>query len=146
VVDVVDVVLAPAFGDFRFVPHLDVVVSSPICVKAIMIFYIPAKDVVSPKDMLKVIRVLSDPGPSTDSIGVVSYAAGFWEDRPVILSRWNGTNDGNPIGTPQSRGLPVWFVLDDNMYSFVSQFLDQIAPQHSEFLRGFLALKLPAAV
>jgi len=25
--------------------------------------------------------------------------------------RWNGDNDENPIGNPQSRGLPTWFVV-----------------------------------
>jgi hypothetical protein len=105
--------------------------------------YIPAKNVLSPKGSFHLVRVLSDPGPSTDDAGKVSYACGFWEGRPVIVTRWNGS-DEFPIGNPQSRGLPVWFVIDDNLYPFLVPFFEKIAPGHVEFLRGFLALKQAA--
>lgn len=41
----------------------------------------------------------------------MAVALGRWEDVPVIAMRWNGTDD-NPVGHPQSRGLPTWFIID----------------------------------
>jgi hypothetical protein len=71
---------------------------------------------------------------------VRGVAVGFWEGRPVIVSRWNGT-DERPVGMPQSRGLPIWYVHEDASYPWLVPYLDSIAPESSQFLRGFLALK-----
>jgi hypothetical protein len=106
--------------------------------------YIAAKDVDSPRGSWQLVRVIYDAGPSTAGKFNYSYAAGFWEGRPVLVGRWNGT-DKAPVGFPQSRGLAVWHVLDDANdpgYEFELAKLDKIAPQHSQFLRGFLALKM----
>ena len=102
--------------------------------------YKPAKDVHSPRDSLQLIRVLSDPGPSKPDKFVCSWALGFWEDRPVILTRWNGT-DAAPVGTPQSRGLPVWHVMDDALYDDLAAMLAKHFPQHAEFIRMFLSMR-----
>jgi hypothetical protein len=102
--------------------------------------YVKAKDVLSPKGSWQLIRVLRDPGPSKDSDYKVSWALGFWGGRPVIVSRWNGT-DRSPIGMPQSRGLPIWYVHDDDSYPSLVPYLEKIAPDHAQFLQGFLALK-----
>lgn len=102
--------------------------------------YIAAKNVVSPKSSWKMIRVLHDPGPATDTVGKTSWAVGFWDGRPVIVSRWNGS-DKYPIGSPQSRGLPIWHVQEDASYEHLVPYLKKLAPQHAGFLDGFLALK-----
>lgn len=39
-----------------------------------------------------------------------SVARGKWDDKPVLAIRWNGEGR-NVIGHPQSRGLPVWFIV-----------------------------------
>jgi hypothetical protein len=86
------------------------------------------------------VRVLRDGGP-----GEHSYALAFWDGRPVLMGRWNGTDEA-PIGNPQSRGLATWFVLDDHSYPALTPFLlGIIEPQNREFLLGFLAMKDGAA-
>ena len=39
-----------------------------------------------------------------------SVTEGMWDDEKVLAIRWNGGKE-NEIGHPQSRGLPVWFIL-----------------------------------
>lgn len=59
----------------------------------------------SPKSRWNFIKVLEDLGENSTSIAV-----GYWDKETVLAIRWNG-NDQNPNGSPQSRGLPVWFIL-----------------------------------
>jgi hypothetical protein len=54
-----------------------------------------------------------------------------------------GTND-YPIGTPQSRGLPVWHVHDDDSYEYLLPFLVKLAPTQETFIRTFLSMKAAA--
>jgi hypothetical protein len=42
-----------------------------------------------------------------------ALAIGHWDGRPVLASRWNGTDADTGIGNPQSRGIPTWFVLPE---------------------------------
>src|SRR5882672_4217503 len=69
--------------------------------------YIKASDVHAPKRFWSLIHVIFDGGP-----GGSSLAIGRWENKPVLAMRWNGTED-NPLGNPQSRGLPTWFIVPD---------------------------------
>ncbi|MGO7997850.1 hypothetical protein ACC734_36095 [Rhizobium ruizarguesonis] len=75
--------------------------------------YINPKDVHSPKNHWKLVDVIIDEGP-----GRCSYAIGTWDDERRIGFRWNGT-DENPIGNPQSRGLPTWTMLDEKLHPAV---------------------------
>ena len=61
-------------------------------------------DVVSPKSHWALIDVLEE-----DRDGV-AVALGNWDGDKVLAMRWNGS-DEQPIGMPQSRGLPTWFIL-----------------------------------
>ena len=69
----------------------------------------------------------------------VSLAIGRWAGRPVLAMRWNGTKD-SPIGNPQSRGLPTWFIIPDQ---HVQAILDQRGFSDSKlgFVRDFLELR-----
>jgi hypothetical protein len=69
--------------------------------------YIPATDVLSPKKQWSLIAVLEDNGPNQASL-----ALGRWDNKLCLAMRWNGTAD-NPIGNPQSRGLPTWFIVPE---------------------------------
>ena len=72
--------------------------------------YITPDKVVSPRRMWTLIRVL-ETGDKEDSHGNrVAICIGSWEGETVLGMRWNGGND-NPIGNPQSRGLPTWFIV-----------------------------------
>lgn len=72
--------------------------------------YIQAGSVISPKTSWKLIAVVLDNGP-----GQGAYALGTWDGKPRIAFRWNGTNE-NPLGNPQSRGLPTWTMMDENLH------------------------------
>ena len=69
--------------------------------------YVKPTDVHAPKRFWSLIHVIFDGGP-----GESSLAIGRWENKPVLVMRWNGTDD-NPLGNPQSRGLPTWFVVPE---------------------------------
>ena len=77
--------------------------------------HVKADLVISPKTRWKLIAVLEDRGP-----GDIAYALGEWDGEPRIGVRWNG-DDEQPIGNPQSRGLPTWTMLDRNLYLPIMQ-------------------------
>lgn len=62
-------------------------------------------DVHSPKEHWNLIAVLDEGKQDRGALAV-----GRWDGEPVLAIRWNGTPD-NIIGTPQSRGIPTWFIV-----------------------------------
>jgi hypothetical protein len=42
-----------------------------------------------------------------------SVAELVWDGAPAVGIRWNG--DGRGVGNPQSRGVPTWFILPDEL-------------------------------
>ena len=77
--------------------------------------YIEPCDVKSPRSRWKLIAVLADGGP-----GEVAYAIGYWDGKPRMGMRWNGTDD-KPVGNPQSTGHPTWTMLDQKIHLAVIQ-------------------------
>jgi len=82
--------------------------------------YIKPEAVTSPRRNWTLIRVLEN-GEQEDSYGCrVAIAIGTWKNtpdqqgHPVLGMRWNG-NEDHPIGTPQSRGLPTWFIIPERL-------------------------------
>src|ERR1700694_4205477 len=69
--------------------------------------YIQPSDVQSPRRHWSLIHVLFDGGPNESSLAI-----GRWDNKPVLAMRWNG-NEDSPLGNPQSRGLPTWFIVPD---------------------------------
>ncbi len=67
--------------------------------------YVKPDDVHAPKRYWQLFHVLFDGGPDESSLAI-----GRWNGEPVLAMRWNG-NDNKPLGNPQSRGLPTWFVV-----------------------------------
>jgi len=72
-----------------------------------MTTYVKPSDVQSPKRHWALIHVLFDGGENNSSLAI-----GRWDGSPVLAMRWNG-NQESPLGNPQSRGLPTWFVVPD---------------------------------
>lgn len=72
--------------------------------------YITPDKVTSPRKMWTLIRVLEDGGKEDSNGQRVAIAIGKWEDQTVLAIRWNGS-ENSPIGSPQSRGLPTWFII-----------------------------------
>lgn len=78
------------------------------------------KNVISPKSRLSgPIKVLHDTGADGYSI-----AAFTWDNRRAVGIRWNGGEDAHEVGNPQSRGLPTWFILPEDIAGIVNQHLD----------------------
>jgi hypothetical protein len=99
----------------------------------IVMAYVLPKDVVSPKMHWSLIDVLLDRGE-----GDCAYALGVWDGERRIGFRWNGS-DTNPIGNPQSRGLPTWTMLDQEIHK---QIIEQLPHDKLTMARGFLGIKL----
>jgi hypothetical protein len=96
--------------------------------------YISPDDVLSPKARLQLVKVLIDRGPED-----AAYALANWDGSPCIVFRWNGSNE-QPIGNPQSRGLPTWVVLDNQLNVSIIDLLLKRQPNLQAFARTFLGL------
>jgi hypothetical protein len=76
---------------------------------------IPASTVLSPRNSIRALHVVFDGGlwdannPNWSGWSVVMLT---WEGRPAVGMRWNGVVD-ETVGSPQSRGLPTWFILPE---------------------------------
>ena len=70
--------------------------------------FIPAEEVTSPRREWSLIAVLQDERRPKTCV----LALGRWDNRPVLAMRWNGHKEF-PIGNPQSRGLPTWFIVGE---------------------------------
>ncbi len=83
--------------------------------------YIKPSDVLSPKGVISDLRVLRDGGENGWSLAEMK-----WDGSPVLAMRWNGgSNNGYPsIGNPQSRGIPTWFVLPDEVGDAMKAFIN----------------------
>lgn len=86
-------------------------------------YVIPA-EVTSPKRQWTLVKVLHDFGE-----GRAAVAMGLWDEKQVLAMRWNG-NDENPIGNPQSRGLPTWFIVPDEFRQAILVQLQELAPEN----------------
>lgn len=86
--------------------------------------YITPDKVTSPRRSWSLIRVL-ETGDAPDSNGErVAIAIGKWDGHPVLGMRWNGDEE-RPIGTPQSRGLPTWFIIPRRLHDAVIETLSK---------------------
>lgn len=95
--------------------------------------YVRPEDVRSPKAFWHLVAVLLDQGPDG-----CAFALGTWDGEPRIGFRWNG-NDENPIGNPQSRGLPTWTMLDPELHEVVAALLSK---EKQPLARSFLGIGL----
>lgn len=86
--------------------------------------YITPDKVTSPRRMWTLIRVLEAGDKEDSNKQRVAIAIGKWEDEPVLAMRWNGSKD-SPIGSPQSRGLPTWFIIPRRLEDSVIQTLSK---------------------
>jgi hypothetical protein len=86
--------------------------------------YITPEKVTAPRRRWSLIRVLES-GEEPDSFDDrVAIAIGTWDNSPVLGMRWNGY-EGSPIGTPQSRGLPTWFIIPQRLQDAVIETLSK---------------------
>ena len=94
--------------------------------------YITPDKVVSPRQHWRLIRVLQT-GEQGDSNGDrVAIAIGTWDDDMRLAMRWNGDDD-SPIGNPQSRGLPTWFMMPGRLNEAV---INTLSPDDKILVRS----------
>lgn len=93
--------------------------------------YILPDQATSPRLSWSIIKVLDAAGP-----GGMALALGKWEDVPVVAMRWNGTDD-NPVGHPQSRGLPTWFIVD-RLGPYTNALIGALPPAEKALVRNFI--------
>lgn len=73
--------------------------------------YIDPRLVISPKGRISDLNVVLDEGEGKYSVTFLT-----WDGDKSVGVRWNGTAD-NPMGNPQSRGIPTWFILPKEIAS-----------------------------
>ena len=87
--------------------------------------YVNPKMVRSPKTRISRLNVLEDNGESSWSLAEV-----VWDGAKCLGVRWNGSLDdaNHHLGTPQSRGIPMWFILpgDDKFFNTLEEFRKHI--------------------
>lgn len=73
--------------------------------------YTDPKDVTSPQLSVSKVRPVFDAGEWDHSVALL-----HWEKKPAVGLRWNGGSEGGgkiQPGNPQSRGLPIWFIVPE---------------------------------
>jgi hypothetical protein len=77
----------------------------------------PPELVLSPKGRLKELKVVYNGGKSSWSL-----ARMLWDGKKAVGIRWNGGSEDKcfpGIGNPQSRGVPTWFILPEEVEDVV---------------------------
>mgnify|MGYP001418855056 CR=1 FL=1 len=83
--------------------------------------YITPELVTSPKAKVSELHVIYDGGEGNWALAEMK-----WDEKKVMALRWNGGSEDPRfpgIGNPQSRGVPTWFVLPDEVGEVVVQML-----------------------
>ena len=93
--------------------------------------YVTPEKVIAPQKRWHMVDVLLDKGENEPS-----YAIGLWDQRRVIVFRWNGSQEA-PGGNPQSRAHPTWIVLDDALYPAI---IDMVPDAKKTVARAFLGI------
>lgn len=77
--------------------------------------YHDPKKVLSPKGRIHKLEVLHDGGS-----GSFAVARMRWDGDLAVGVRWNGGGETfEDLGNPQSRGIPTWFILPDEIAQLV---------------------------
>lgn len=97
-------------------------------------------DVDSPRQHWTLIRVLfrgDQNEPESHDPYSYSVAVGMWDGKPCLAVRWNA-NEGLKAGSPQSRGLPTWFIIPKGLQDGV---LATLTKDAQDFAKGILGKK-----
>jgi len=82
------------------------------------------RDVISPKRHVSNVQVIYDGGERHCAVARLD-----WDGKPGVGIRWNGNAKDQPLGNPQSRGHPFWFLMPDEFSDLVLQRARELAPE-----------------
>jgi hypothetical protein len=82
--------------------------------------YITPGLVQSPRGRISDLTIIHDDGETSWSLAKMTWDGK--ENRYAM--RWNGSDDDHGIGNPQSRGVPTWFILPDNIGALIEKSLN----------------------
>ncbi len=102
--------------------------------------YVDPKTVQAPKNRVRRVQVIHDEGPRRGH-GSWSAALLDWDDKTDVLAlRWNGGEE-SPIGNPQSRGKPTWFIVPNELAESIRERVEEMAEsQGGGLLAGYRAM------
>jgi len=93
--------------------------------------YVKPENVVSPKANWRLVDVVLDRGE-----GDCAYAIGMWDKERCVGFRWNGSGH-RTLGSPQSRGLPTWTILDHKLHRAVIKLVKAENPKKGGIVQAF---------
>lgn len=85
--------------------------------------YVHPSLVRSPRNRISDVRVLVDKGENNWSLAEI-----VWDGELCLGIRWNGGSGNNfpGIGNPQSRGVPTWFIVPEDVERLLRKHLSEI--------------------
>jgi hypothetical protein len=86
--------------------------------------YRDPKTVQGPKKHVSNVRVIYDGGEGRSSVAELEV-----DGEPSVGIRWNGSDEAGPLGHPQSRGNPVWFLVPPEFSEVVKARARELAPE-----------------
>jgi len=96
--------------------------------------YIPPEDVRSPREAgISNMRVLYNGGPSNPATDDYRWSAATfeWYGEEALGVRWNGHSEGM-AGNPQSRGMPIWFIVPDEIRGVILEEIERNKQEWSQ--------------
>ncbi len=95
--------------------------------------YIEPKTVVAPRNRIRSAPdVLYNGGPGGWSVALLDF-----DGQERVGIRWNGDVE-QPIGNPQSRGKPTWFIVPDELADVVRETVGRLEnSRHAELLAAY---------
>jgi hypothetical protein len=100
--------------------------------------YISPESVLSPKTRVEVVDVVYDQGPVKQSWSIAKLK---WDREDAVGIRWNGDADDSSLGSPQSRGIPTWFIVPQAIAGAVLEAAKALdADKDGELLKGYRAM------
>ncbi len=98
--------------------------------------YVDPHTVLSPRNRVGSVDVLYNSGRHAGSWSVARLNYDGVPDRIGI--RWNGSEETEGPGNPQSHGKPTWFVLPDTISGLVRELAEQLSSaQEGGLLAGY---------
>lgn len=86
--------------------------------------YCDPRTVQGPKKRVSNVHVVYDGGLNGCAVAQMD-----WDGEPSVGIRWNGNSEEQPLGNPQSRGNPVWFLVPHEFRELVLEQARDLRPE-----------------